>query len=114
MVTSNAKRFFFEAAVTALVVLALGVLMLYVVDPDRFQPRPSVSLRESDSPITPVAAGVGDGAVSYANAVAAAAPAVVNVFTAKVVPQKRHPFMDDPFARRFGGDDGQSPPSKRL
>ena len=52
--------------------------------------------------------------MSYANAVAKAAPAVVNVFSTKVITQRPHPFMDDPFFRRFFGEDPQSAPGKRL
>ncbi|MCC5810256.1 MAG: Do family serine endopeptidase [Ectothiorhodospiraceae bacterium] len=44
------------------------------------------------------------GPVSYADAVDAAAPAVVNVFTEKRVTRQRHPFEDDPFFRRFFGE----------
>lgn len=45
----------------------------------------------------------GSGPASYAAAVKQAAPAVVNINTAKVVTVKRHPFFDDPVFRRFFG-----------
>ncbi|MCP1673876.1 serine protease DegS [Natronocella acetinitrilica] len=45
-----------------------------------------------------------EGPVSYADAVDAAAPAVVNIFTAKRVVRRDNPFEDDPFFRRFFGD----------
>ena len=41
---------------------------------------------------------------SYHDAVARAAPAVVNVFTSSTTKAPRHPFGDDPLFRRFFGD----------
>jgi serine protease DegS len=39
--------------------------------------------------------------ISYSSAVKRAAPAVVNVYTSKVVRQKLHPLLSDPLFRRF-------------
>ena len=78
---------------------------------------PSVS-SESPASITPaavapqlapanarVAGNLGDashlGVVSYASAVDAAAPAVVNIYTRKSVKRKRHPILDDPYFKQF-------------
>ncbi len=47
------------------------------------------------------------GPVSYADAVDAAAPAVVNIFTATRVIRREHPLHDDPFFRHFFGDQGR-------
>lgn len=45
------------------------------------------------------------GPLSYANAVEMAAPAVVNIYTSKLVTRKLHPLFDDPvFRRHFGLD----------
>ena len=44
------------------------------------------------------------GAVSYADGVEHAAPAVVNIFTTKVIQQRPNPLMEDPLFRRFFGD----------
>jgi len=44
------------------------------------------------------------GPVSYADAVAAAAPGVVNIHTTKLVTQRINPFFDDPRFRQFFGD----------
>jgi len=41
---------------------------------------------------------------SYAEAVARAAPAVVNIYTAKLVRERPHPLLQDPLLRRFFGD----------
>lgn len=48
--------------------------------------------------------GLGTGPVSYADAVARAAPAVVNVHTAKVITRKVHPLLEDPVFQHFFGD----------
>ena len=45
-----------------------------------------------------------DGPVSYADAVERAGPAVVNVFTTKILTQRVNPLFDDPFFRQFFGD----------
>ncbi len=55
------------------------------------------------------------GPASYADAVAHAAPAVVNVNTAKVVTVQPHPFFDDPVFRQFfGNPDELIRPQKRV
>ncbi|HKJ22365.1 MAG TPA: trypsin-like peptidase domain-containing protein, partial [Gammaproteobacteria bacterium] len=105
-----------DTVVTALVVLAIGVLIVYVVDPTRFQSKPEVTFQQSPAK-GPGASASGDGAPaaatrSYAAAVAAAAPAVVNIYTTKVVTQRRSPLMEDPLFRRFFG--GEAAPRKRL
>jgi len=44
------------------------------------------------------------GPASYAEAVERAAPAVVNVYSSRVVERDTHPLMSDPFFRQFFGD----------
>jgi serine protease DegS len=44
------------------------------------------------------------GPVSYADAVARAAPAVVNIYTAKLITQRAHPLLNDPLFQHFFGD----------
>nr|VFJ95080.1 MAG: serine protease DegS [Candidatus Kentron sp. LFY]VFJ99190.1 MAG: serine protease DegS [Candidatus Kentron sp. LFY] len=52
---------------------------------------------------------------SYADAVASASPAVVNIHTAKVVTRRINPLFDDPVFRHFFGDVfGQSNARKRV
>ena len=41
------------------------------------------------------------GPVSYAKAVDRASASVVNIYTRKIIPEKRHPFFDDPIIQRF-------------
>ena len=54
------------------------------------------------------------GPVSYADAVARAAPAVVNIATRKVVEEQPNPLQDDPLFRHFFGDTPDAAPQKRL
>lgn len=53
------------------------------------------------------------GVNSYANAVERAAPAVVNIFTTKIVTERLTPF-DDPALRRFFGDRAMPEPRRHL
>ncbi|WP_192036586.1 Do family serine endopeptidase [Halomonas sp. YLGW01] len=45
------------------------------------------------------------GPVSYSEAVEQAAPAVVNIYSSRVVEREQHPLMSDPFFSQFFGDD---------
>lgn len=51
--------------------------------------------------------------LSYAPVVTRVAPAVVNVYAARVV-ESRNPFMDDPFFRRFFGGPGFGVPREQV
>ena len=73
--------------------------------------QPAIEIRESNSSL-PVAGG--SGPVSYADAVQRAAPAVVNINTAKLVTLRRNPLLDDPFFRQFFGSAPGGQPKKRL
>ncbi|MDE1460606.1 S1C family serine protease [Spartinivicinus poritis] len=53
------------------------------------------------------------GPVSYNLAVKKAAPAVVNIYTTKIIREHRHPIFDDPFFRDFFGYD-QMPNHQRM
>jgi serine protease DegS len=48
--------------------------------------------------------GLASGPVSYADAVDRAAPAVVNIHTAKVITRRVHPLLDDPIFQQFFGN----------
>ena len=69
----------------------------------------------------PVANGLGRlppeaqsyGPVSYAAAVQAAAPSVVNIYTTKITIEQQGSLFDDPIFRRFFGDRFSSPPRKK-
>ncbi|AXA57140.1 Do family serine endopeptidase AlgW [Pseudomonas thivervalensis] len=60
----------------------------------------------------PQSKAVQQGPVSYADAVTTAAPAVVNLYTTKVINKPSHPLFEDPQFRRFFGDN--SPKQKRM
>ncbi len=70
------------------------------------------ALQVDDRPLPAPSAGP----VSYRAAVRAAAPAVVNINTAKLVAVAPHPFYNDPFFRQFFGDIIQAPdlPRRRI
>lgn len=52
--------------------------------------------------------------LSFAPVVKKTAPAVVNVYSRKVVQQRRSAFFDDPFFRRFFGDNAFGMPRKKV
>ncbi|MCW8943917.1 MAG: Do family serine endopeptidase [Sedimenticola sp.] len=54
-----------------------------------------------------------EGPVSYASAVQQAAPAVVNIFTAKLTVQRGNSLFDDPLFQRFFGDRFKVQPRKK-
>jgi serine protease DegS len=91
--------------------LAAAFLYILLARPELLQHEPSVvEVREAPPPpaaATPEpATGQPDrrGPVSYSDAVAAAAPAIVNVHTAKVITRRSHPLLEDPVFRHFFGD----------
>ena len=87
--------------------LAIAFVVL-LLRPDLLgQKRPIVEILESQ-PTT----GLGSGPVSYAAAVEAAAPAVVNIYTTKIVTESASPLFSHPFFREFFGD--QFAPRQRL
>ena len=57
---------------------------------------------------------VAQGPVSYAAAVEQAAPSVVNIYTRKVVAERGMSLFDDPFFRRFFGENFPTPPRERT
>ena len=64
------------------------------------------------SPVTATPSVLSSGPVSYADAVEIAAPAVVNIHSRKTVIQSS-PLFDDPFFRRFFGEQFGLGPQKR-
>ncbi|WP_299180939.1 trypsin-like peptidase domain-containing protein [uncultured Neptuniibacter sp.] len=78
-------------------VLVAVLLLQYF--PDFFNTSPqAIEIREVAQPQT---SALGNGPVSYADAVSVAAPTVVNIYTRTVVKQKIHPLFNDPFFRNF-------------
>lgn len=70
---------------------------------------PSLDVNLQQAPQTSMAR---QGPVTYADAVVAAAPAVVNLYTTKVINKPAHPLFEDPQFRRFFGDN--SPKQRRM
>ena len=70
------------------------------------EPRDAPEVRQAE-PLTRQ-----QGPVSYAQAVARAAPAVVNIYSSRVVEREEHPLMSDPFFRQFFGD--ETPRRQRM
>jgi len=93
--------------------LAAAVLLLFV-RPDLFQGRPPEVVEFRQGPATPGERPLESGPVSYAHAVELTAPAVVNIFTAKLVRERSGRFFDDPALRQFFGDRFPSMPQRRL
>ncbi len=56
----------------------------------------------------------GEIALSFAPVVKQTAPAVVNVYSRRVVRERRSPFFDDPLFRRFFGDDAFGVERKKV
>ncbi len=93
------------------VIVAVAVVWLA---PGLLEPeRPIVEIQQAPRQPEPVHSAAGSAPFSYADAVAQAAPAVVNVYTATQVSEPRHPFFNDPLFRRFFGD-RYSEPAQRT
>jgi serine protease DegS len=91
-----------------------AAFIILILRPDLLgQGRPVVELNEASAPprfnLTNNLTG---GVVSYADAVDLAAPAVVNIYTTKVITERVNPLFNDPFFRYFFGD--QLAPRQRL
>jgi serine protease DegS len=92
--------------------LAAAFLYVLLVDPDLLRDDGTVvevvESRQETTTATATAdktaADPWNGPVSYADAVAKAMPAVVNVHTAKVITHRVHPLLKDPVFQKFFGD----------
>ncbi len=91
--------FLFQAITVGLVAAAA----LLFLKPELFQ-SPSTVVEVRERPAGTSARDSWMGPVSYADAVDRAAPAVVNIFTAKLVTQRSHPLLNDPLFQYFFGD----------
>jgi len=91
--------------------LALAFLIVYFY-PELLGTRPTVvQLKESERTITNTPPG--EHMTTYATAVDKAAPAVVNIYTTKVIKERRSPLLDDPILRHFFNKNGDSPSQRR-
>lgn len=101
--------FFLQAATVGIV----AAFLLLFLKPEWFESgAPVIEVREAPPHDTPGNTGTATPpalVTSYADAVERAAPAVVNVYTTKVITRKRHPLLDDPLFRYFFGDQVEVP-----
>jgi Do/DeqQ family serine protease len=108
---TDTLRFLAYSAAVGLAAAAAVLLLL-----PGHGPRPVVQVVQSAPGPMPAAAPAGTAQTdraSYAEAVAAAAPAVVNIYTTRVVVQRPSPLVEDPVLRQyFGGTLGT--PRRRL
>ena len=82
--------------------LAIAFVAMYLYPELVTGPKPVVELTESTQDRDDATQ---TGMVSYAAAVKQAAPAVVNIYTTKIITERANPFFSDPFFRRFFGDE---------
>lgn len=110
MQKNKSVAFIFKSVIFGLA----AAFIILILRPDLLgQGRPVVELNEADSSSRYVLNNnLSTGVVSYADAVDAAAPAVVNIYTTKVVTERANPLYKDPFFRYFFGD--RLAPRKRL
>ncbi|MGD2138537.1 MAG: trypsin-like peptidase domain-containing protein [Gammaproteobacteria bacterium] len=105
-------KFLSFVAQTVTAGLAAAFLYILLLQPELLHSGSTVvEVRETIPQDTPqltsaadTADPLGSGPVSYADAVELAAPAVVNVHTAKVITRRVHPLLDDPVLQHFFGD----------
>ncbi|MFQ6349334.1 Do family serine endopeptidase AlgW [Pseudomonas sp. R11F] len=91
--------------------LLAGVLiaMLIIQRYPQWVGLPSLDVNLQQAPQT---SSVVQGPVTYADAVVIAAPAVVNLYTTKVINKPAHPLFEDPQFRRYFGDN--DPKQRRM
>ncbi|MCB1663403.1 MAG: Do family serine endopeptidase [Pseudomonadales bacterium] len=94
------------------IIIAVIILRFFPNQLEKLNPTVAVGLNapleEASSSVKP-----SFGPASYAAAVSKATPAVVNIYTTKIVQSKPHPLFDDPFFRQFFGK-GNVPKRQRM
>ncbi len=82
------------------IIIALFVIQYFFSTPSTLSITPIILAETSDTGNRFTSFGT---PASYADAVAKAQPAVVNIYTTKIITRRYHPFYDDPAIRRFFG-----------
>ena len=110
MQKNKTLAFFFKSVIFGLA----AAFIVLILRPDLLgQGRPVVEFNEAKTPPRySLSNNLTGGAVSYADAVDLAAPAVVNIYTTKLITERASPLFNDPFFRHFFGD--QLGPRQRL
>ena len=92
---------FFTFLTTSIVAGLAAAFVILVLNPDLLQEEQDLDIKEAvDLP----ASVYQQGPVSYADAVAKAAPSVVNIYTTKITTERVTPLFSDPFIQQFFGD----------
>ena len=91
---------FFTFLTTSIVAGLAAAFVILVLNPDLLQEN---NLEITEAPALPATA-VQQGPISYAEAVAKAAPSVVNIYTTKITTERVTPIFNDPFIQQFFGD----------
>lgn len=99
----------FAGVIIAIIILRFFPDQLEKINPPISSELTTSSVEKSNSDLL----NIPTGPVSYAPAVSKAAPAVVNIYTTKIVQSKPHPLFDDPFFRQFFGK-GNVPKRQRM
>jgi len=95
---------------TVMAGMAAAFLYVLLVQPYLLRNNPRIvevrETMEESQPAPSAQANTGhwNGPVSYADAVAIAIPAVVNIHTAKVITHRVHPLLEDPVFQQFFGE----------
>jgi serine protease DegS len=106
------RKFLYFLLQTVVIGLAAAFIYVLLVQPTLLR-REGTVVEVTETPnqqaVTPpvvsgVPGGGATGPVSYADAVQRAAPAVVNIHTAKLITRRVHPLLDDPIFQHFFGD----------
>ncbi len=110
MKTRKLLAFIFEAVIAG---LAFAFVLQLLFRPETFDIPKTVTFIQHETPER-IDAGQITGIASYAFAVERAAPAVVNIYTKKVITQRNNTLFDDPLFRRFFGNRGLPAPKQRI
>lgn len=78
-----------------------AAFLIIVINPDLLKDE-QLDIKEAPAANIPLERQTGP--VSYADAVAKAAPAVVNIYTTKITTERVTPYFSDPFIQQFFGD----------
>ncbi len=91
-----------------------GIALIFIQNTHLFEHKPAIEIKQAAAPDLNNVSGNANAArgASYATAVELAAPAVVNIFTTKVV-SRQPSFFDDPRLRRFFGEEGKQRPQRQ-
>lgn len=92
-------------------VLAIVVLAIFIYS--RQTPREINGVQIFETPARTAAAGAVNRPASYADGVDHAAPAVVNIYTTKLITERTNPYANDPLYRYFYGENDTTTRERR-